>query len=167
MAIVKLHAAFESVRGKLNKRDNITLRRKQYRSDTGKVIGYGAQEAYEVHNPRDYKTNPPKGAELANILSFADASRLTTLIIQAGKFSDEELAAMPDDVREQTEELRSQLAHFKARFYAQLKTPDPQAPILKKNDPQYNPNSLKIQRRQYRALNTFIRAILKQSLKEQ
>ena len=86
MAKIDLHAAFERVRGKLNRRDNIILRQKKYRADNGKVINYGSQEAYEILNPRDYKKNPPKGAELRNITSFADASRLTTLIIQSGKF---------------------------------------------------------------------------------
>jgi len=160
MAIVNLHAAFKNVKGKLNKRDNTIFRQKKYRAETGAVINYGAQEAYEILNPRDYKKNPPKGAELHNILSFAEASRLTTRIIQAGKLSEEELAALPADLRAQTEELRRQLAQFKERFAAQLKSPDPQAPVLPKNDPQYNPNSGKIQRRQYRTLNTFIRAML-------
>lgn len=167
MAQVGLHIAFNKVLGKLNKRDNTIFRQKKYRAETGKVINYGTQEAYEILNPRDYKKNPPKGAELANINSFAQASRLTTLIIQSGKFTDEELAAMSDELREQTEELRRQLAAFKARFNAQLATPDPQAPILSKTDPQYNPNSAKIQRRQYRTLNTFIRAMLQQSFRSQ
>ena len=165
MAKTELHPAFRHLRGKLNKRDKTVLRQKKYRSENGKVINYGAQEAYEVLNPRDYKKNPPKGAELFNITYFADASRLTTQIIQAGKFTDEELAAMPDDLRAQTESLRQQLAHFKARFNAQLITPDPQAPILKKTDPQYNHNSSKIQRRRYSTLNTFIRAMLLQSIR--
>ena len=167
MAKIDLHAAFERVRGKLNRRDNIILRQKKYRADNGKVINYGSQEAYEILNPRDYKKNPPKGAELRNITSFADASRLTTLIIQSGKFTDEELAAMPDDLRAQTEDLRRQLTQFKARFNAQLTTPDPQAPVLTKTDPQYNPNSAKLQRRRYRTLNTFIRAMLLQSLRSE
>lgn len=167
MAKIDLHAAFERVCGKLNRRDNIILRQKKYRADNGKVINYGSQEAYEILNPRDYKKNPPKGAELRNITSFADASRLTTLIIQSGKFTDEELAAMPDDLRAQTEDLRRQLAQFKARFNAQLTTPDPQAPVLTKTDPQYNPNSAKLQRRRYRTLNTFIRAMLLQSIRSE
>ena len=165
MAIIDLHAAFNNIRGKLNKRDNTILRQKKYRAENGQVINFGSQEAYEILNPRDYKKNPPKGAELQNIQSFAEASRLTTLLIQSGKFSDEELAAMPEEQRTQTEELRRQLAQFKARFNAQLTTPDPQAPILAKTDTQYNPNSYKIQRRQYRTLNTFIRAILIQSIR--
>ena len=167
MAKVKLNVAFDQARGKLNKRDNTILRQKKYRADNGKVINYGAQEAYEVRNPRDYEKNPPQGAELENINSFGQASRLTTLLIQAGKFTDEELAAMPDELREQTEELRRQLAAFKKRFNAQLVKPDPYAPILPKTDLQYNPNSAKIQRRQYRTLNTFIRAMLKQSLRSE
>lgn len=165
MAKVKLHLAFNNVLGKLNKRDNTILRQKKYRADNGAVIGYGSQEAYEVLNPRDYKKNPPKGTELKNIKSFAEASRLTTQIIQAGKLTEEELASMSDEQRAQAETLRQQLAQFKARFNAQHKTPDPQAPILSKTDPQYNHNSPKIQRRQYRTLNTFIRAILLQAIR--
>jgi len=167
MAKVELHPAFLNARGKMNKRDKTVLRQKKYRSESGKVIGRGAQESYEVLYPRDYKKNPPKDAELRNIQTFADASRLTTLLIQSGKFTEEELASMPDELRAQTEELRRQLAVFKARFNAQLVKPDPQAPILTKTDPQYNPNSAKIQRRRYRTLNTFIRAMLQQSLKSE
>ena len=165
MAKIELHAAFKNVRGKFNKRENTILRQKKYRAENGKILNYGAQEAFEVLNPRDYKKNPPKGIELQNIRSFADASRQTTLLIQAGKYTDEELAAMPDELRAQTEKLRQQLAQFKTRFYAQLKTPDPQAPVLPKTDPQYNTNSTKLQRRRYRTLNTFIRAIILQSLR--
>ena len=161
MAKVDLHAAFNNVRGKLNKRDNTILRQKKYRADNGSVISYGSQEAYEVLNPRDYRKNPPKGAELRNITSFAEASRLTARLIRAGKLTDEELAAMPDAERAETEQLRQQLAHFKTRFEAQLSTPDPQAPVLKSTDPDFNHHSLKVQRRQYRTLNTFIRAILR------
>ena len=163
MAKVNLHAAFDRVRGNLNKRDNTIFRQKKYRAESGKVINYGSQEAYEILNPRDYKKNPPKGAELVNIRSFSDASKLTTLIIRAGKYTDEELAALPENERQQALDYRTQFVHFKARFNAQLKTPDPQAPILSKTDPQYNPNSTKVQRRQYRTLNTFIRAMIHQA----
>jgi len=165
MAQVELHIAFNNIRGKLNKRDNTIFRQKKYRSETGKVINHGAQEAYEIINPRDYKKNPPKGAELKNITAFADASCMTTLLIQAGKYTDEELTAMSDECRTETMELRRQLAQYKVRFASQLNTPDPQAPILSKTDPQYNPNSMKIQRRQYCTLNTFIRAMITQELK--
>lgn len=164
MAKVDLHIAFKRIRGKLNKGDNTVLRQKKYRAESGKVISYGAQEAYEVHNPRDYEKNPPKGEELKNINTFAQASKLTTLIIQAGKLTADELANLPADERERTEALRTQFAQFKERFMAQLAIPDPQAPILPKTDPQFNPNSSKTQRRQYKTLNTFIRAMLKQNM---
>lgn len=165
MSKVKLNAALDQVRGKLHKMDNTIFRQKKYRAESGKVINYGAQEAYEILHPRDYKKNPPKGDELANITSFAQASRMTTLLIQAGKYTDEQLAAMPDERRAETEELRRQLALFKKRFNAQLAVPDPQAPVLSKTDPAYNPNSRKVQRRRYCTLNTFIRAMLQQSIR--
>ena len=165
MSKIELNAAFENVRGKLHKQDSIIYRQKKYRSESGKVINYAAQEAYEVRNPRDYKKNPPQGAELLNIRSFAEASRLTTRLINAGKYTDEELAAMTTEEREQVELLRAQLDEFKARFKAQLKVADRQAPVLSKTDPQYNPNSRKIQRRQYRVLNAFIRAMLAQTIR--
>ena len=140
-------------------------RQKKYRSESGKVINRAKPENYEIRNPRNYETNPPKGEELLNITSFAEASRLTTLLIRAGKYTEEELAAMPADEREQAETLRAQLSQFKARFEAQLRRPDPQAPLLKKTDPGYNPNSAKPQHRQYRVLNTYIRAMLKLSIR--
>jgi hypothetical protein len=87
------------------------------------------------------------------------------MLLSAGKITEDELAAMPDELRTETEVLRKQLAIFKARFNAQLKRSDPHAPILPKTDPQYNPNAPKIQRRKYRTLNTFIRAMLLQNLK--
>ena len=74
---------------------------------------------------------------------------------------------MTDEQRAEQEAYRKQLADFKVRFKAQLKKPDPQAPALTKKDPQYNPNSSLTQYRQYRTLNTFIRAMILQTLKSQ
>ena len=165
MAKTELSSAFENLSGKLNKADQIIYRQKKYRSATGAVISTASLEAYAVFNPRDYKKNPPKGTELRNIQSFADASRITTLIIRAGKYTREELAAMTDSERQQALEYRDQFEHFKARFMAQLKKPDQQAPILPKTDPQFNPNSSRVQRRTYRTLNTFIRAMVLQAIK--
>ena len=165
MAVIQLNPLAENMRGRLSKKSPTVIRQKKYRADNGAVISEGAQEAYDVVNPRDYKKNPPKGAELKSIHSFAEASRLTTLILRAGKYTDEELAALPADERTQVLEHRAQFDRFKARFQAQLKTPDPQAPVLPNTNPAYNHNSTKVQRRQYRTLNTFIRAILIQSMK--
>lgn len=167
MAKIGLTAAFDNIRGKLNRRDNTIMRQKKYRADNGTIRNYGAQEAYEVLNPRNYRKNPPKGQELRNITAFAQASRLTTLIIRAGKYTGEELMAMTAEEREQTLLYRAQFEQFKARFEAQLKTPDPQAPILSNTDPAFNHNSTKTQRKQYRTLNTFIRTMLLQTLKSE
>ena len=165
MASIQLNPLAENMRGRLSRTSPTILRKKKYRADNGAVLNEGAQEAYDVLNPRNYKKNPPKGVELRNIQSFAEASRLTTLILRAGKYTDEELAAMSAEQRAQVMQHLDQLTHFKQRFKAQLLTPDPQAPILPKTDPAYNTNSTKIQRRQYRTLNTFIRAMLLQELK--
>ena len=167
MATTKLSPVFDSIRGKLNKKDRIVHRQKKYRSENGAVISTASNEAYEIANPRDYKKNPPTAAELQNIRSFAEASRLTTLILRAAKLTDDELAAMPELERRQALDYRAQYARLRTRFAAQLKTPDPQAPILTKTDPQYNPNSSKIQRRRYRTLNTFIRAMLIANLRSE
>ena len=165
MAKIELTSTFGNISGKLNKRDKIVYRQKKYRAESGAVISTASNEAYEVVNPRDYKKQPPKGAELENIRSFSEASRLTTLLIRAGKYSEDELAALPENERQQTLSYRAQLEHYKARFMAQLKKPDPHAPVLSKTDPQYNQNSSQIQRRQYRSLNAFIRAMIMQSYK--
>lgn len=165
MALIELNPIAKQISGRLSKSSSTVLRKKHYRSETGKVIAEGRQEAYDIVNPRDYAKNPPKGEELSNITSFGEASRLTTLLIRAGKYTEEQIAAMPDTEREQILTLRTQLAQFKARFKAQLKTPDPQAPLLSPKDPGYNPNSSKPQHRQYRTLNTFIRALIRQSIK--
>ena len=165
MARIQLSSLAENISGKLNKRGITVLRKKKYRSESGKVIAEAAQEAYDVLNPRDYKKNPPKGAELLNITSFAEASRLTTVLIRADKYTDDELAIMTDTEREEVLSLRAQLDQFKARFKAQLNTPDSQAPLLTPKDPGYNPNTSKPQHRQYRVLNTYIRAMLMKSIK--
>ena len=165
MAIVHLNPIAENIRGRLSRKSPTVMRQKKYRAENGAVISKGAQEAYNIMNPRDYKKNPPKGAELQNINSFAQASRLTTLILRAGKYTDEEIDALPADERKQALAYKAQFQSFKVRFFAQLKTPDENAPILPVTDPAYNHNSSKIQRRQYLTLNTFIRAMLMKSTK--
>ncbi len=82
MAKTELTSVFANISGKLNKNDKIVNRQKKHRAENGAIISTASHEAYEVLNPRDYKKKPAKGAELANIRSFADASRLTTLIIR-------------------------------------------------------------------------------------
>lgn len=58
------------MRGKLNKQGKTIFRRKRVFDSQGNVIGEFAQESYVVENPRDWKKNPPTGAEKANIDSW-------------------------------------------------------------------------------------------------
>ena len=107
--------------------------------------------------PRDYKKNPPQGEELRNINIFREAKRLTTAILHAANYTDDELRAMPEERRTQIEELRTRYAAYKSRFKKQVRKPDPHAPL--------DPHTTK--RKQYRTLNTFIRALIYQDLKAQ
>ena len=165
MANLGFNLLINGASGKLNKKDNTVLRQKKYRNEDGAVTGLAKPEGYAVLFPRDFKKKPQQGAELQNVLTFKQASTLTTLILKAGRMTETEIAALPESKRAQTEELRAQYLQFKARFDAQLKTPDPEAPLLKPTDPDYNRNSSKPQHKQYKALNNFIRAMLIQSLR--
>ena len=66
MASVTLSHPFDEIHGALSKTDDIINRQKKYRNERGRVIMEGRQEAYVMKHPRDFKKNPPKGAELAN-----------------------------------------------------------------------------------------------------
>ena len=165
MSQAKLESPVAELHGKYSK-DGTIFRQKKYRSETGAVIHTCVQEAYVVDFPRDFKKNPPKGAELANMKRFGEAHHRSLALIKAGKLTPDELAAMPSSEREAAEQLRAQLAVYRTRFEKQFKgTPDQQAPLLPKSSPDYNPNSTKPQRRRYYTLATFLRAIISMELK--
>lgn len=165
MSQAKLESPVAELHGKYSK-DGTIFRQKKYRSETGAVIHTCVQEAYVVDFPRDFKKNPPKGAELANMKRFGEAHRRSLALIKAGKLTLDELAALSISERETAEQLRAQLAAYKVRFEKQLtSTPDQQAPLLPKSSPDYNPNSTKPQRRRYYTLATFLRAIISMELK--
>lgn len=165
MSQAKLESPVAELHGKYSK-DGTIFRQKKYRSETGAVIHTCVQEAYVVDFPRDFKKNPPKGAELANMKRFGEAHRRSLALIKAGKLTLDELAALSISERETAEKLRAQLAAYKVRFEKQLtSTPDQQAPLLPKSSPDYNPNSTKPQRRRYYTLATFLRAIISMELK--
>lgn len=165
MSQAKLESPVAELHGKYSK-DGTIFRQKKYRSETGAVIHTCVQEAYVVDFPRDFKKNPPKGAELANMKRFGEAHRRSLALIKAGKLTLDELAALSISERETAEQLRAQLAAYKVRFEKQLTgTPDQQAPLLPKSSPDYNPNSTKPQRRRYYTLATFLRAIISVELK--
>ena len=163
MSQAELHSPFKSLRGNFEKNSGIVMRKKKYRAPNGAVLREGVQETYKVANPRDFDKTPPQGAELANMRSFGDISRMTTEIIRSEQYSDEQLAGMTPDERARILDLRAQLEDFRTRFYAQFKRPDPEAPFEKK--PQ--PGSVVLRRKQYVKLDTFIQAILRERLKRQ
>jgi hypothetical protein len=154
---VDLGLGIESAHGKPNKRSKMVMRQKEFRAPSGKVMFKGKQEAFE-REPRDFDKTPPQGAELANMRSFGDVSLASSAIIRAGKMNEEELAALPEEERTRTMELREMLSEFHQRFYAQLKTADPEAPFEKK----LRPGASKLRRRQYMKIDTFIQAILRE-----
>jgi len=164
MAIVNLEVPFANISGTFSKK-GIIHRRKHYRDDNGKVVHEGKQEAYAVRNPRDYKKNPPQGAELQSINRFREAHRLTTEIIRlnnelkAAQASDNPEAATRTILQDpKKQELFAILHNYKARYQKQLgKTADPVAPIDRTTHA----------RKHYYTLNTFIRAMLIYELKQQ
>ena len=162
MSQAELHSPFKSLRGNFEKNSGIVMRKKKYRAPNGAVLREGVQETYKVANPRDFDKTPPQGAELANMRSFGDISRLTTEIIRSEQCPDEQLAIMMPAEKARILDLRAQLEDFRTRFYAQFKRPDREAPFEKK--PQ--PGSVVLRRKQYVKLDTFIQAILRERLKK-
>ena len=75
MAEIKFIAPVETIKGKLQNRDKTIFRRKRVFDAQGHVIGELSQEAYVVHNPRDWKKNPPKGAEKQRIDNWTEACK--------------------------------------------------------------------------------------------
>ncbi len=78
MAEVILEGAFESLHGKLSKKSDIVFRQKSPKVRSKRTIRKGPQEAYTITRPRDWKKNPPQGAELEKINRFREACRLTS-----------------------------------------------------------------------------------------
>lgn len=161
MSQIDFYAPVKEMHGEFEKGSGIIMRQKKYRAPNGTVLKEGVHESYKIVNPRDYKANPPKGAELASITSFAESKRISSEIINSEKIADDELAAMTPEQRAHVIELRQQLDNYRKRFYAQFKNPDPEAPLEKKP----RPGSLKLQRKQYAKLDNFIQAIVREQSK--
>ena len=158
MSQIEFYAPVKNMHGEFEKGSKIVMRQKKYRAPNGAVLKEGVQESYKIVNPRDYKKNPPQGAELANITSFAESKRISSEIINSEKITDDELAAMTPEQREHVRELRQQLDNYRKRFYAQFKKADPEAPLEKKP----RPGSMKLLRKQYAKLDNFIQAIIRE-----
>ena len=107
MAKSNLIFPVDTLRGKITKKSKTVFRRKSTYDENGNVIAQCAQESYVVENPRDWKKNPPTGAEKKRLDNW-------TIACQRAKaeLRDEALAAA-----------------WKQRFNAQLKTPEADAPV--------------------------------------
>ena len=163
MSQIEFYAPVKTMQGKFEKGSGSVMRKKKYRAPNGAVLKEGVQESYKIVHPRDYKKNPPKGAELANINLFTESKRLTTEILHADGYTDHELAAMTPKQRAHVADLCEQLESYNARFYAQFKRPDPEAPFEKTP----KPGSTKLRRKQYAKFDNFIQAIIREKLKQQ
>ena len=139
MAKIKYATGISEVIGALNKSsEGIVQRRKHFRGPNGDITREGRIEAYVIHNPRDFKTKPAKGAELAHQTSFGAASREANELIRAVKNGN--ASALQKSKHDQ----------LAARYYAQLKgTPDPAAPLDENGKGQI-----------YGSFNCFVRSML-------
>ena len=173
MARVTLTHPFAEIHGSIGK-DKIINRQKKYCDERGRVIREGIQEAYTVKNPRDYKKNPPKGAELANFNRWTEACRRASQILFIARLdllpADQQEQAIAAEYRHRRfshipeyytlDEARALLAEYKDRFNAQLPNtrgthPDADAPL----DP------LKGTGKRYAQFPAFLRAIIHNQLK--
>ena len=163
MAKTILEHPVREIHGALG-RKGIINRMKKYRAEDGRIIHEGIQESYAVRNPRDYKKNPPQGAELEHINLFRQACLMTKEILDAEKNEEIPAASVstPCPKYLTKEEALTLLTDYRERYKAQLPStrgtcPDPQAPIDK---------STHAPKRYFR-LDNFIRSMVYQSLKAQ
>ena len=89
---------------------SLIRRRKTYRDEEGVIVGYGAEEAYFVANPRDYETHPLREGEKRNTSIFH-------------RSMTEALQELSDPVHK---------AEWSKRWHAQLNEPEPDAPVDRK-----------------------------------
>ena len=122
------------------------------------------QESSAVRNPRDYKKNPPKGAELEHINLFRQACLISLKILDAEKPEETSVVSVfpPRPKYLTKEEALTLLTDYRKRYKAQLPStrgtrPDPQAPIDKTT---HTP-------KRYFRLDNFIRSMVYQSLKSE
>ena len=153
MANYKPISLIETITGKLSKRDDTVFRRKIYRDNFGRIVVSGKREAYKIENPRDWRKNPAKGAELQKIEQWRLSSRQTHLITRP----EEQILADNDLSNEQKQQLIAQRRELKARFDEQRRKGEPDAPI----DPKTGKHKC------YQRFDMFVRAILLRQMKKQ
>lgn len=144
MAKVFYSSGIDYVKGALDSEHKLITRVKHLHDHNGSLTKQCDPEAYLWKRKRDYKHNPPMGAELAHLKHFGEAAKRTTVLIAAYKF--------PETA---SDEQRALLDQYRRRFEAQLNgAPDPQAPLDKSGKRKY-----------YFRFDNFIRAMIYQELK--
>ena len=116
-------------------KDGVIFRHKFFRDSNGNIIGEARKEQYIPMHPRNYKTKPMSESERQTVTAFQQAVAQYNI-----EKNDPE-----------------RMAYWKARFDAQLRKPDPEAPI----DPKTG------RRRIYHRLDMFIRTMLQLSFRNQ
>ena len=145
MAKVFYSPGIEKTIGALDSpKHELITRQKHLHTPNGALSKECDVEIYLKKHKRDYKHNPPRGAELAHLQHFGEAAKRTTALIYAYKF--------PDTA---SDEQRALLENYRRRFESQLQgQPDPQAPIDKTG-----------RQKHYFRFDNFIRAMIYQELK--
>ena len=146
MAKLSFNIPIENMTGALDSDHKFIQRKKHLHDPAGFVTHVCETEGYMRSNPRNYKYNPPKGAELAHLQLFGKAAKQTTELLSALKPdatpTDEQLVIIND---------------YRTRFNAQLRgNTDPQAPRDKSGQP-----------KRYHRFDNFVRAMIFQSLKSE
>ena len=132
----------------------------------GRVLCEGKQEMYAIRNPRDFKKNPPKGAELEHHNGWKEACHRTSQILQAaqvgGPTESQLFARRLNNTPEYytIEEAKTLYLSYWERYNAQLpgkrgKRPDSSASIDQRTG----------KGKRYSQLPSFIRAIIYNELK--
>ena len=144
MAQIFYSPGIDLTKGALDSQHKLITRQKHLHGPNGTLTKECAPEIYLQRRKRNYKQDPPKGAELAHLQHFGEAAKRTTALIYAYKF--------PDTA---SDEQRALLDQYRLRFESQLKgAPDPQAPFDKAG-----------KQKRYFRFDNFIRAMIYQELK--
>ena len=144
MAKIIYSSGIDLTTGALDSQHKLITRQKHLHGPNGMLTKECEPEIYLQRRKRNYRKDPPQGAELAHLQHFGEAAKRTTALIYAYKF--------PDTA---SDEQRALLDQYRLRFESQLKgAPDPQAPIGKDGKQKY-----------YFRFDNFIRAMIYQELK--
>ena len=144
MAKVEFSAGIDRVLGAVDSKHELIMRQKHLHTPDGKQTKECEEEAYYQKHKRNYKNNPPVGAELEHLQHFGTAAKRTTALMQAFKHP-----AMA------TPENRELITQYYRRFQAQLDGGrDQQAPIGKDG-----------KQKKYFRFDNFVRAMIYQELK--